>query len=126
MVQEMERHREPLVIIAHQGILRLIYAFYMGLPREQAPYVSIPLNTVIKLVPGTYTCEEERRVLLKLSESVCNDGQNEPQPRSPSDSALNTDGGAGASSDAPAHSVAPSPSEVPRRRESCDDDPPSH
>ena len=75
----MERHREPLLIVAHQGILRLIYAFYMGLPREEAPYVSIPLNTVIKLVPGTYDCLERRHVLLKLTKSVRNDGQNEPQ-----------------------------------------------
>jgi broad specificity phosphatase PhoE len=37
IVHEMERHREPLLIIAHQGILRLLYAYYMGLPRERAP-----------------------------------------------------------------------------------------
>ncbi len=32
--------------------------------REEAPFVSIPLNTVIKLTPGAYTCEEERIVLI--------------------------------------------------------------
>lgn len=46
IIIEMERHREPLLIVGHQGILRIIYAFYMGLSRAEAPYVSIPLNTV--------------------------------------------------------------------------------
>ena len=76
MVHEMERHREPLLIIAHQGILRLLYAYLMGLPREEAPYVSIPLNTVIKLEPKTYTCEEARFQL--LSKPKTDDGQTEP------------------------------------------------
>lgn len=58
IIIEMERHQEPLLIIAHQGILRVIYAFYMGLSRAEAPYVSIPLNTVVKLVPAAYGCLE--------------------------------------------------------------------
>ena len=115
MVHEMERHREPLLIVAHQGILRLIYAFYMGLPREEAPYVSIPLNTVIKLVPGTYDCAEQRHVLLKLTKSVRNDGQNEPQsPDEP-----------------PAKPTPPKAGQSARRsargsRDHDDNDPPSH
>ena len=51
IILEMERHREPLLIVAHQGILRIIYAFYMGLSRAEAPYVSVPLNCVLKLTP---------------------------------------------------------------------------
>jgi len=75
IVHEMERHREPLLIIAHQGILRLIYAYYLGLPRERAPYVSIPIHTVIKLTPLVYECREERFELLKTTHD---DGQAEP------------------------------------------------
>jgi hypothetical protein len=40
-----------------QGILRIIYAFYMGLSRNEAPYVSIPLNTVFELNPGPFHCD---------------------------------------------------------------------
>ena len=54
IILEMERHREPLLIVAHQGILRIIYAFYMGLSRAQAPFVSVPLNCVVKLTPSAY------------------------------------------------------------------------
>lgn len=66
IIIEMERHQESLLIIAHQGILRIIYAFYMGLSRAEAPYVSIPLNTVVKLVPGAYGCPEEVSISLNI------------------------------------------------------------
>lgn len=80
MIMEMERHREPLLIISHQGILRIIYAFYMGLKREEAPYASIPLNTVVELTPTAFSCDETRH---KLHEKVTvDDGQNEPVARS--------------------------------------------
>ena len=59
IIIEMERHQEPLLIVAHQGILRIIYAFYMGLNRADAPYVSIKLNCVTELVPGVYGCTEK-------------------------------------------------------------------
>jgi len=75
MVIEMERHREPVLIVAHQGILRIIYAFYKGLSRAEAPYVSIPLNNVIKITPMPYDCLEERVVLYR---EVNKDGQDEP------------------------------------------------
>jgi broad specificity phosphatase PhoE len=62
---------------AHQGIHRLLYAYFMGLPREEAPFVSIPLNTVIELHPHAYGCEEKRYVLLS-KEEMLKDGQDEP------------------------------------------------
>ena len=49
----------------------------MGLPRDEAPYVSIPLNTVIELTPNAYGCEEKRYLLLS-KEEMMNDGQDEP------------------------------------------------
>ena len=75
MVFEMDRHREPLLIVAHQGILRLLYAYLMDMPREEAPYVSIPLNTVIKLEPKVYGCDEKRFELLRKCPNP--DGQKE-------------------------------------------------
>ncbi|CAM9201793.1 unnamed protein product, partial [Ectocarpus fasciculatus] len=78
MILEMERHREPLLIISHQGILRIIYAFYMGLQREDAPYASIPLNTVVELTPTAFSCSCKRH---KLHDKVTVDGQNEPVAR---------------------------------------------
>lgn len=77
LAHELERTREPILIIGHQGILRIIYAFFLGLKREDAPYVNIPLNTIIQLTPHAYGCEETRSILMDKSE-MFNDGQDEP------------------------------------------------
>jgi broad specificity phosphatase PhoE len=62
LAHEMERTREPILIVGHQGIHRILYAYFMGLSREDAPYVSIPLNTIIQLTPHAYGCHEKRFV----------------------------------------------------------------
>lgn len=77
LAQEMERTREPVLIVAHQGILRILYAYFMGLDRKEAPYVSIPLNNVIELTPHAYGCHEKRFCLM-AKEEMQNDGQDEP------------------------------------------------
>lgn len=77
LAQEMERTREPVLIIAHQGILRILYAYFMGLDRKEAPYVNIPLNNVIELTPHAYGCYE-KRVCLMMKEEMLQDGQDEP------------------------------------------------
>ena len=60
VVMELERQRDPVLIIGHQGILRILYAYFTGKQRDEAPFMPIPLNTIIKLVPGTYSCEESK------------------------------------------------------------------
>lgn len=77
VAQEMERVREPVLIIGHQGILRILYAYFMGLDRKEAPYVSIPLNHVIELTPHAYGCHEKRYCLMRKEEMLA-DGQDEP------------------------------------------------
>ena len=77
LAQEMERIREPLLIVGHQGILRIVYAYFMGLDRKEAPYVSIPLNNVIELTPHAYGCHEKRYCLM-MKEEMLADGQDEP------------------------------------------------
>lgn len=77
LAHDLERTREPLLIVAHQGILRILYAYFMGLSRAEAPYVKIPLNHVIILKPHAYGCIEER-VCLMPKEEMFSDGQDEP------------------------------------------------
>eukprot|EP00981_Chlorochromonas_danica_P015006 scaffold9935_cov159-Ochromonas_danica.AAC.3 len=78
IIIEMERHQEPLLIIGHQAVLRIIYAFYMGNSRAEAPYLSIPLNTVIELNPGPVECKEHRYTLYNPKKALNVDGQSEP------------------------------------------------
>ncbi|GBG35017.1 6-phosphofructo-2-kinase/fructose-2,6-bisphosphatase [Hondaea fermentalgiana] len=76
IIHEVERQRDPILIVGHQGILRIIYAYFVGDTRENAPFVSIPLNTVIKLTPRTYSCDVERFSLNKGHSA--SDGDHEP------------------------------------------------
>lgn len=63
-VLSMEGLQDPVVVVAHQAVLRIVYAYFMMLDKKEAPTISIPLNTVIKLVPHPYGCHEERFVLI--------------------------------------------------------------
>jgi len=49
LVHEMESYKETLMLVSHQAVLRLIYAYLMGLSRSSAPKIEIPLHTVIKI-----------------------------------------------------------------------------
>ena len=89
LAHEMERTREPVLIVAHQGIHRIIYAYFMGMDRNEAPYVSIPLNTVIELTPHAYGCHEKRVCLMDKKEML-NDGQDEPVTSMPMKSGNDT------------------------------------
>lgn len=74
LVQEIERHREPLLIVGHQGVLRMIYAFYSGIDRENAPHQELKLNHVTLLTPHAYGCGCEVLNLL-TKETAGDDGQ---------------------------------------------------
>lgn len=64
VVLELERHRDPVLVIAHQAVLRCLYAYFAGIPRARCPYLEIPLHTVLALRPRAYGCEVERHELL--------------------------------------------------------------
>ena len=59
----LEHVREPLLIIGHQAALRVLYAYVAGRPIEEAPFLEIPLHTVIEVDPTAYGPEERRTVL---------------------------------------------------------------
>ncbi len=60
---ELERQQEPVLVVAHQAVLRALYAYFSNQPRETTPYISIPLHTLIQLTPRAYGCDESRFVL---------------------------------------------------------------
>ena len=77
LAQEMKRTWVAVMIIGHQGILRILYAFFTGLSQNDAPFVPIPLNHAIRLDPRAYSTKEVRTCLL-LKEYILTDGQVEP------------------------------------------------
>eukprot|EP00937_MAST-01D_sp_MAST-1D-sp2_P000118 g118.t1 len=64
IVQELERQKDPVLIVAHQGILRILYAYFSGMARERSPFISVPLHTVKVIDPHAYGVDEEDFPLL--------------------------------------------------------------
>jgi broad specificity phosphatase PhoE len=74
----LERQREPVLVIAHNAVIRCLYAYFKEKPAEECPHIDVPLHTLIELVPRAYGCEEKRYALLKkedhsLSRSLSRD-----------------------------------------------------
>jgi broad specificity phosphatase PhoE/predicted kinase len=63
IILAIEQRVEPVLIIAHQAILRVIYGYFSERERSSVPHLSIPLHTMIHLKPSTYGCEEMRFAL---------------------------------------------------------------
>lgn len=57
---QLERRRTPVLVIAHQAVLRALVAFYKNIPPGECCRLPIPLHTVIQLTPTAYGCEEQR------------------------------------------------------------------
>ncbi len=70
VIFEIERERRPLLIVAHQAVLRALYAYLMDQKPEACPTLPIPLHTVIELTPTAYGCEERRFALLGPDDST--------------------------------------------------------
>ncbi len=63
VIIELERYRTPVLVIAHQAVLRALYSYFMDLPRDECPYVPVPLHAVIQLTPQAYGTNETRVAL---------------------------------------------------------------
>ena len=61
---EIERQREPVLVIAHQAVVRALYGYLTGKPQDECPHVEIPLHTVVQLTPTEYGYDEQRLPLL--------------------------------------------------------------
>jgi len=61
-----------VVVVAHQAVLRIVYAYFMMMDKTKAPTISIPLNTVIKLVPKNHGCDEGPPYFFNLKDSIEN------------------------------------------------------
>lgn len=60
VIFEIERSQSPVIIVAHLSTLRCIYSYFTKNEIREMPYIDIPYNSIIKLIPETYFCEEKR------------------------------------------------------------------
>lgn len=81
LVHEMESYREPLLIVSHQAVLRLLHTYLMGGARALAPRIEIPLHTVMKVTYDGWNPPQEERFYLgpeplpMVPGTVADDGQ---------------------------------------------------
>jgi broad specificity phosphatase PhoE/predicted kinase len=66
VIVELERQQKPVLVIAHQAVLRALYAYFTEVAPEDCPFLPIPLHAVIELRPHAYGCEERRIALAPL------------------------------------------------------------
>ncbi len=60
IIVDLERQRHPILVVAHQAIIRALYGYLTGRPQEECPHVPIPLHTIVELTPTAYGYEEHR------------------------------------------------------------------
>lgn len=51
LVLELERTSGPLLIVSHQAVLRALLAYFLAEPLERAPFLEVPLHSVLTLTP---------------------------------------------------------------------------
>jgi broad specificity phosphatase PhoE/predicted kinase len=60
VIIELERQRLSVLVIAHQAVLRALYAYFADREPDDCPFLEMPLHTVIELEPKAYGCAEQR------------------------------------------------------------------
>ena len=58
VIFEIERCRSPVILIAHQAVIRCLFAYFSQQEIPTIPNLYIPLHEVIKLTPDAYFCKE--------------------------------------------------------------------
>lgn len=66
VIIELERQRQSVVVISHLAVQRCLYAYFMGIPPADLPYLQLPHHTVYELEPGPFGCRERRISLFEL------------------------------------------------------------
>lgn len=66
----IERSRDPVIIVGHQGILRCLYAYFTRNDIEQIPHIDIPLHCIFRIVPEAYDVDE-RRYTIDIKTGEC-------------------------------------------------------
>ncbi|XP_010089515.2 6-phosphofructo-2-kinase/fructose-2,6-bisphosphatase [Morus notabilis] len=64
VIIELERQRAPVVVIAHQAVLRALYAYFADRPLKEIPHIEIPLHTIIEIQMGVTGVQEKRYKLM--------------------------------------------------------------
>lgn len=74
IILELEREQNDLLIIAHESVLRVLYAYLMHCSTMDIPYLKFPRQDIIEVMPKAYQ-NEAKRIHIPLPNTIL--------PRSP-------------------------------------------
>ncbi|KAG9299515.1 hypothetical protein G9A89_020686 [Geosiphon pyriformis] len=68
LILELEGEKNDVLIIAHETVLRCLYAYLFDRPENEIPQIAIPRNYLIEIIPSAYGCKETRMEIPIISE----------------------------------------------------------
>jgi len=66
---ELEREKNDVLIIAHESVLRCLYAYLFDRTEEEIPRIPMPRNTLIEVTPTAYGAKESRMQFIETDHS---------------------------------------------------------
>ena len=60
IILELEREQNDLLIIAHESVLRVLYAYLMHCSTMDIPLLKFPRDEIIEIIPASYQNEAKR------------------------------------------------------------------
>jgi 6-phosphofructo-2-kinase/fructose-2,6-biphosphatase 4 len=60
IILELEREQNDLLIIAHESVLRVLYAYLMHCSTNVIPSLKFPRDEIIEIIPAAYQNEAKR------------------------------------------------------------------
>ena len=66
LILELERQQQPILIVSHNAVIRVLLGYLSDLERSTVPHLNIPLHPVISLTPRAYGCEVVNHTLAEV------------------------------------------------------------
>nr|CAG8563832.1 9247_t:CDS:10 [Entrophospora candida] len=60
IILELEHEKNDVLIVAHETVLKILYAYLFDRPQDEIPTIVIPKNYLIEIIPTAYGCRENR------------------------------------------------------------------
>ncbi|CAM9986756.1 unnamed protein product [Phaeothamnion confervicola] len=54
IIVELERQPRSIVVVCHLAVQRCLYAYFMGIPVKDVPYVDLPMHHLTELLPTPF------------------------------------------------------------------------
>lgn len=67
---------DNVLVVSHQAVLRCILGYFLDKPKDQLPYLEVPLHTIIKLTSEGYNYKME---LIKLNVDCVDTNRKQPK-----------------------------------------------